>query len=243
MSLNQMIFTLNLLINTATFVHNECLSRDFFIPFNGRYCPSEGIINANLSWHQCKLYCLHTPSCESVNYNFTADLCAQLTTTCPKAVSHPDMAFVLLRGKQPEHCLEWIPKQDGDPVRDRSVTEDDQRFVARMQKDGNDFVCYLGLSQYNCLSSDGNGGKIQSRYGHPCQYLRIRDGCTVMYVDYELGTPLPHMAPIGGYTADGRSVYIGLGKNNLPGYYIPGSKKLVAGFHSCTSDVQILVLI
>ena len=65
-----------------------------------------------------------------------------------------------------------------------------------------------------------------------------------MYVDYKIGTPLPHMALIGGYTADGRPVYIELKRNKYPGYYIPGSNRLVAGFdRSATTSFEILVLL
>ena len=170
------------------------------------------------SFIQCKLYCLQSPSCEAVNYNLTENICSQLTVTCPKAVSRLGMALFLSTGRQPEQCLEWIPIENGDPVGDRSVTEDSERFVARMQKDGNDLVCYLLRQANDCLSSD-DSGTIQSKYeGFPCQYLRVSDGWTVMYVDYELDTPLPNMALIGGYTADGRPVYIGLNNDRkLPG--------------------------
>ena len=179
----QMTFTFNLLCGTGICMQNICLSREYTIPLSGRYCPNAGVIAPpNLSWHQCKLYCLQTASCEAVNYNFTANNCIQLAATCPKAINYPGMAFALFTGRQPEQCLEWIPKEDGHPVGDRSVTEENSRFVARMQKDGSDFVCYLGLTNYQCLSSNDNG-RIKSLDGYPCQYLRIRDVCTVMYVD------------------------------------------------------------
>ena len=123
-----------------------------------------------------------------------------------KGYKPTDMSFAIFIGRQLHQCLEWIPIQDGHPVGDRSMTEDNTRFVARMQKDGNDFVGYfylwLYLWWYDCLSNDDNG-RIRACYGHPCQYLRIQDSCTVMYVNYEYGTALPHNAVIGGYTADG----------------------------------------
>ena len=241
----QIIFIFNLLCNTGTCLQNKCLTSEYVIPFRSRYCPRGGVIAApNLTWHQCKLYCLHTENCEAVNYDFTTNSCIQLPATCPKAINHPGMAFALFTGRQPEQCLEWIPKQDGHPVGDRSVTEDNERFVARMQKDGSDFVGYLGVTNYQCFSSNDNG-RINSLDGHPCQYLRIRDGCTVMYVDYELGTSLPHRAVIGGYTTDGIPVYVGIGTYDntlqLPGYYTPGSMRVVAGFVIVTENVKILV--
>ena len=209
--------------------------------------PGDGVAAPNISWRQYKLNCMHTASCDAVNYDFTANICTQLPATCTKAIGHPDMLFALLTRRQPDQYLEWIPISDGPPVRERSVTEDNSRFVTRMQKGGNDLVCYLGLITYNCPSRDDNG-LFSTEQGHPCQYLRIRNGYTVMYVNYELGTPLPQTAVIGGYTADGLRVpvYIGLGPFNnlqLPGYYTPGSMRLVAGYNIITENIKILVLL
>ena len=242
MRIYTLIFSFNLLCYTGRGQTNKCQSRDFATTFSSQYCPAEGVILPNQSWRQCKLYCLQTASCEAVNYNVTGNLCATLPATCPKANSHPGMVFALFTGRKPEQCLEWIPTQDRNPVGDRSVTEENTRFVARMQKDGNDFVGYMGIINYVCLSSDDKG-KIKSSNGFPCQYLRISSGCTVMFMDYEIGAPLPHMALIGGYTADRRPVYIGLWLGIYPGYYIPGSKKLFAGFTSQTTNVKVLVLL
>ena len=66
---------------------------------------------------------------------------------------------------------------------------------------------------------------------YTCQYLRIREGNTVHFVDYVLGAPLlPPNALIGGYNADGVNEYIGLvlGTSKY-GYYIPESNRFVAG--------------
>ena len=89
---------------------------------------------------------------------------------------------------------------------DRAITEDNKRFLARMQKGGNDFVCYA--YNHQCMSKD-SGGRFKNVEGYPCQYLRIRKGCNVYCVDYELGVPLPPNVLVGGYTADGLPVYIG----------------------------------
>ena len=242
MKIYHVIFSFNLLCHTERGQTKNCLSYDFVTTFSSRYCAAEGVILPNQSWRQCKLFCLQTVSCEAVNYNVTGNLCAKLPATCTKANNHPGMVFALFTGRTPEQCLEWIPTQDSNLVGDRSVTEENTRFVARMQKDANDFVGYLGMVHYECYSSDDNG-KIKSSMGFPCQYLRISNGCTVMFMDYEIGAPLPHMALIGGYTADRRPVYIGLWLSIYPGYYIPGSKKLVAGFTSHTTNVKILVLL
>ena len=232
-------FFFTLLISIGVCSHNECKSYDF-TQLYGRYCPAEGNIIGPVPWHQCKLYCLHTSSCQSLNYNFADNVCTYFTATCPKAISHPTMALGLFTGKDREQCIEWIPKQEGHPSRDsRSVTEDNRRFLARMQKNGSDFTSYL--LGFPCYSRDDNGATI-SNNGYPCQYLRVRYGCTVYYVTYELGATLPPNALVAGYTAGGLPVYIGIEERAVrPEYYIPGSNRLVANWCIYTDNVKLLV--
>ena len=221
--------------------HAKCEGYYFVNSFRGHYCPTEGIIRPNFSWDQCKLFCLHTSSCQAVNYNFAASLCIYLIATCPKAISHPDMAFALFTDRQHHQCLDWIPKQTGHQPGNRSVTEDNERFTARMQKDGNDFVCYLIKKGDVCLSLDNEERKFKNNEGpYPCQILQIGDGCTVHYVDYDIGAPLPPTALIGGYTTIGLPVYIGRYGMGA-GYYIHGSNKFVAGYGIYTNRVKLLV--
>ena len=231
---------LSLMCSTIVCSHNTCESYDFEIPLHGRYCPTEGIIISKLPWHHCELFCLETSNCQSVNYNLTDNICTYFTATCPKATRHPGMAFVLFTTRQSGECIQWIPNANGHPKGDdRSVTEDSERFAARMQKKGNDFVGHQLLSV--CYSRD-EGGAFKSTDGYPCQYLRIRDGCTVYYVKFELGTPLPPNGLIGGYTAEGFPVYIGIMDGEVrPRSYIPCSNRWGLFGKIATGNVSILV--
>ena len=233
-----LIFGFGLLYNATTCSSDKCESYD---TFHGRYCPTQDIIVPNLAWHQCTLFCLHKSDCQAVNYNFTANLCTYFTATCQQAMDHHDMAFVLFSRKQAEQCMAWIPKEDDDPTQDRSVTQDNLRFVARMQKDGNDFISSLHIHHGRCYSFHEER-EFRSNDGYPCQYLRIQNGCTVYFIKYELGTPLPPNALIGGYTAEGLPVYI-VYNGIRHGYYIPGSSGLVTNAGNMIKEVKMLVLL
>ena len=137
------------------------------------------------------------------------------TATCPQAQSHPGMTFILFTGKESEQCIEWIQNENSNPAGYRSVTKTNKRFVARMQKDGTD---YIGLMYTNlkCYARDDDR-IFKSVHGYPCQYLGIRDGCTAHYVNYKVGTPL------------------------LPGYYIQGSNRPVSVSGNETENVKLLV--
>ena len=216
----------SLLPSTAACLSKECESHDFGHPAYGRYCPTEGITIPNFPWHQCKLFCLETLDCQSVNYNYTDNICSYFTATCPKAISHPVMAFTLFTGRTSEECLEWIPKGVSHPSQDdRAVTEDNTRFTARMQKDGTD--CLGHMMGSFCYAKD-EGGQFNSHQGYPCQYLRVSNRCTVYYVEYELGTPLSPNALIAGNSVLGLPVYFVIKEGTkAPRSYIPKSNSFV----------------
>ena len=170
---------------------------------------------------------------------FTDNLCTYYTATCSKAISSPDTAYALFTGVRQEQCAEWIPKENGHPERDRNVTKDNKRYAVRMQKDGADYIGHLIVN--TCYSRDGEG-RFMDREDYPSQYLRIRDGCTVVFVNYEIGAPVPPCGLICGYTTEGLPVYIGLEhRNPRYGYYIAGSNSLVNADEFITGNVRLLV--
>ena len=109
---------------------------------------------------------------------------------------------------QSEQCLEWAKMAQNVFPGDRAMTMDNVRFVARVQKDGNDYLGYLLTKNYNYYFRDEKGVRFKSkRWGYPYQFLRIRDGCTVLYVHYKLDTPyLPMPWSVG--TPQGVSLVI-----------------------------------
>ena len=238
------VYLFGLLSNIASCWHPNCESHNSADLFLGRYCAIAGIVTPNLSWPQCKLLCLHNSGCQGVNYNITSNSCTRFTETCPRAMNHHDMSLALFTTTEPQQCIEWIPRENGHPVGDRSLTEDTRRFAARIRKDGGYFIGYILMNVFHCYAL-GNQMVIKSktRSDYPCEYLRIRDDCTVYYMNYELGTTVPPNALIGGYTAEGFPVYIGHRPGETPMSYIPGYNRLLLGFRNVTGNVEILVML
>ena len=234
------------LCNTATGLNDKCQGHDFSNSLLGLYCPNDGILIPNLSWHQCKLFCMHNQGCQAVNYNFTNNLCTHMTKTCPLAVRHPDMAFATFTSRQRDHCIEWIPNRNeiGQPAGERLLTADHVRYAARIKKDGNDLIGYMLWSVHHCYASSDVGTIKSKRSGDPpCQYLKVRDNCTVLYQHYELGTLLPLHALVGGYIG-GLPVYLGRKRQwQTPMSYIPGSNRWALGFSPANGDAELLVVL
>ena len=170
-------------------------------------------------------------------------MCTYLVETCLQAKNHPGMAFRLFTGWQPHECLEWIPI--GSFSKDHSVTNDNWRFAARLEKGGNNFGGFYFEVRKICFTDGDDGEPVRSDGGSPCQYLRVRDGCTVYYVDYEIGSPVPPNAVMSGYTTTGVPIYLCGHRNigRLLGYYKAGSNKWGCYSESFTGNMMLLVLI
>ena len=108
-----------------------------------------------------------------------------------------------------------------------------------MQKDGTD--CVGHMLNGGCYSRDEEG-KLTSHQGYPCQCLRVSDRCTVYYVDYELGAPLPPNALIAGQSAGGLPVYfVNRDGRRSPKSYIPSINSFVFFYDITTWKVRVLV--
>ena len=240
-----MLYVSSLLCNIAC-SGEKCELYNTMDSFLGNHCPKDGIVVPNLSWPQCKLLCLQRSGCQAVNYDFTKTSCIQLTEPCPITSRKPDMAFALFSARNSEQCVEWIPNPNrrGRIAGERLLTDDNVRYTARIQKNGNDFIGYILWSVHHCYAGTG-GAKLQSKYSndHPCQYLQVRDGCTVHYMNYELGTAVPPRALIGGYTSGGHPVYLGKFPGQKPKSYIPGLNKMELGFNAASGNIELLMVL
>ena len=120
-----------------------------------------------------------------------------------------------------QHCYEWrlIALRDWD----RAVEDNHPNaYVIRMLKGGSYYVGHFGHTHSECYANDG--AFFIDINGYPCEYLWIKEGCTVYSQPYNPGEPLPQRAVVAGSLANGEHVYVASladpdGKR-LPGYYI-----------------------
>ena len=64
------------------------------------------------------------------------------------------MEFTVFSDKIIDQCYQWVSYSYGDSIGTRMVSTDDpSRLDCRMQKDGDDRVCYLGLHHSTCYGS------------------------------------------------------------------------------------------
>ena len=120
-----------------------------------------------------------------------------------------------------QHCYEWRPIALRDW--DRAVEDNyPNAYVIRMLKGGSYYIGHFGYTHKECYANDG--ALFIDVNGYPCEYLWIKEGCTVYSQPYNLADPLPNRAVIAGSLANGDHVYVASLDFNpiqrIPGYYI-----------------------
>ena len=242
-----------LFTSLSTVSAEYCEEYNLLMSHNGRYCTGEGDSTQHMPPHHCQASCLQSATCHAYNYNITKGICTRFTSPCPEAKSDPIMEFVVFTQRPYEKCYEWIPYSAGDTADDRMIyTDDPWRMICRMQKDGNDFGCYFDTRYPNCYSTTGHS-LFKESDGHPCQRMRIKEGCTIFWVSYIARDPIPPRAVISGRMANGDRVYVTKFDYNYPpvqslsGHYVEGAANTFAPYgwgvtrHSSTMMMMVVL--
>ena len=202
----------------------HCKVYSLLTPFNGRYCPGDGIVSLHLLPHQCRYTCLQSTTCKAYNYNVTDATCTRFASSCLQAFADTRMEFMLFIEKKADQCYQWVPYSSGDSVDPRMISTDQPiRLICRVQRDGNDLVCYFHTMYNECYASWGTS-QFSNTGGYPCQRLRIMDDCTVFWVPYTARDSIHPRAVIAGRMANGDVVYVTQfdSVHHLSGHYVQG---------------------
>ena len=219
-------------------------------PYNGRYCPGDGMVIPHLLTYQCRYVCIVSPTCKAYNYNATERTCTRLASPCLQAISDSVMDFAVLTANPVDQCYEWVPYSSGDTVEPRMVfTDDTYRAVSRMQRGGEDRVGYFDAQKSACYASWESSDFINTQ-GYPCQLLRIIQDCTVFWVPYTAGNPINPRSVNGGRMVNGDMVYVTKFDYNYPpvlslvGHYVQGADHTISPAGSVTrSSASMMMLI
>ena len=172
----------------------------------GRFCPTDAIPQRPVEAHECKYHCIQSKFCSAFNYNHTHKSCTRIVNPCAMALSYPDVQYTVFAQRPANQCYEWVfydSSVTDDVMEDRTIHTDRAGLkVSRLQKDGNDIVGYLVHGFKNCYGWYVDR-QIDSISGLLCQYLRVKEGCSLFWVPYIVGQSLPPRSVIGGKMANG----------------------------------------
>ena len=162
----------------------------------------------------------------------------------PVAVIDTEMEYAVFTHLTNEQCYDWVSYRS-DP---RMIPTDNRhRLISRMQRAGNDIVCYYYSWSGPCYGVWGSS-EFTSKWGYPYQYLRVIDDCTVLWVSYTARDPIHPRAVSSGHMANGDVVYVtkfnDADGRNLAGHYVQGANVTVGGFGgSAMSSATMMMLI
>ena len=241
------LLTVKTMVNVRA---DRCELYDLAMPYGGRYCIGEGIVTPKLLPHECRYVCLQSPTCRAYNYNVTERTCTRFTFPCPQAFSDQVMEFVVFSETPVNQCYEWVPYSRGDPLGERMIATDSPWcIVSRLQVNGNDVVSFFVTDKDHCWGTFGETG-YSTKQGYRCERLRVVEGCTIFWVPYTAGNPLPSRAVIGGAMANGDVPYvvkfdcIHNGKvESISGYYIEGATHAISGYYSTRYSTNMTMMV
>ena len=146
-------------------------------------------------------------------------------------------------------CYEWMQYSSGDSLDERMIaTDTPNHIVARLQVNGNDVVSYFVISADACYGTLVDT-EYNSHQGHQCERLRVVKGCTISWVPYTAGKPLPPNAVIGGVLVNDIVPYVvkfdiihkGAVKS-ISGHYIEGAPRAISGFAGTRHSTTMMMM-
>ena len=242
--------TLLVVIAVSNVTARSCETYSLSMSYAGRYCTGVGIVILKLLPHQGRHMCLQSAVCKAYNYNTITKTCTRFTSPCAQALVDPVMEFVVFREISAKKCYEWLPYSPGDPLDERLIATETWFFVvARLLVNGNDLVCYLHTIFERCFGNLGTN-LYNSNGGYPCALLRVVEGCTIFWVPYTAGGPIPAQTVIGGSMANGEVTYVvkfdihNNGKpKSLVGYYIEGATHATSAFVTAQYSTDMMMMV
>ena len=246
--MNLIVFVvIGLVASGSGIAANNCEIFTLSMSYNGRYCPGDGIITQNLLPHQCRYICIQSSTCKAYNYNITERACTCFASTCLQALPDTMIAFAVFTQKPVDQCYQWVPYNSGDALNPRMIPTDDPiHYICRMQRSGNDIVCYFQIPYRTCFASWGSS-EFHNGQGYPCQRLQIMEDCTVLWVPYTARDPIPPRSVTAGYTTNGDVVYVtklDYNGKSLGGHYVEGGDHATTGYAGSTrSSTTVMMLV
>ena len=237
------------LITTVAVIYaiaeKQCRSRTTQIPKDGHRCVTASkryTIIQNVPARLCTHICMQRENCNIINYNHEGRYCQLTSEVCLKIVEDPVFTVIDFS------CLRWVTIANVVDEMLILCNKQLRSFTSRLVLQSDILVgtCYK-KGDYTFVWKNVTGWKSGDYNG---EILQILPWCSVIWIPYVPGDPIPVGAVVGGYLGDDPSVetYIISGESKLRprscGYYNPRTE---LGYRSSMkagvmTNIMILVL-
>ena len=227
--------------------------RQMLSPIYGQTCnrgQPETLYGVN--HQQCTYECLRRGSkCVSLSYNALHELCEMTATRCHELTPHPDAQTIVLHDwtNHPPQCLNWSPCDGASSTRSiLSTGRYFRRWLARWRdRQGNLLIGYIeeifgtrtGYFKYT-------ERRIIRRPLAGCDVVSVAEDCSVAWMPFTIGDPIPRNAAETGYIIGHGPVYVGRFdpgiRGHAFGFYMTGNQPLTIEYGTI-NIFEILVVV
>ena len=203
------------IVHSVRDVSTTCTQRQFRPIYSQKCDTGEAEAQHNPTYRQCIYQCLHRGSkCASMSYNTVDELCTITETPCHELSAHPDVLTNVFHNMTHHlsQCLQWHPYDGTSPA--RSITYDQADgtiWLARWQDlQGNLLIGYMLKTRRQQVAYFEY--IIETHLKSPyrgCDLITIADDCSVAWVKFTIGDPVPLNAAETGYIIGHGTVYVG----------------------------------
>ena len=206
-------------------------------------CVSEGDNNVELRQmdiHKCVWKCLMLSTCRYINHNQSAGQCVLGLSMCENLQPAPGF-WVQAFGPAGHSCLSWGSKDEPDHVPVQMNDGHEIIYISRWIQ-GNTLIPGKYTTEGRTFWCSNEGDRVSQNSLDDVNVLTTNPACTLSWMPYTSGAPIPTEAVIGGHLADNTKLYVArvdnVVNNRLAfGYYNPRSEKAhceLGGVHIAT---------
>ena len=231
--MNNACSLLRLWISFAVLMSRESLSviiKYTHRVMNGYYCDNEYIKNHTAIGHQrCVAHCITSPFCWVLSYSEKGRYCLLGAEPCVASVANDDFRLMTFRKQEyfpfTSSCIHWQyclgTCQPARVIAKQSLPH--RKAMARMAYDSDTFIGGCNPTTGSIIVST-----IWYRFHtYHCHLLDVAESCSVAWVAYKAGDPLPKGAVVGGFMSAYGVTYCMRafeGLHQYYGYYIPSAE-------------------
>ena len=204
---NFLAFMVLLDVTLWTEVSTKNVRKTIFVKsFNGHHCPTEtGMVKlSDVPLYLCTHYCISELQCSMLSFHVNNGVCMVHEEVCVEVVQATEqvLSYIMLAGPQHRDCISWLPYQGIVPIGERLVHMTNRRFIMVRNRHKNETL--LGRLDTNnkntvkYVSLIDGPVSVKESPGSAVDFLVVSDICSVSWVPYVAGNPMPPRAVVGG---------------------------------------------
>ena len=223
----------------------------------GYYCPADArtVQFANVPLHLCTHYCVSEFRCSMLSYYVNKGLCLVHNEICMEMVKDTQLIFssIMLYGRQKQECISWLPFQGNIPDGKRFLRMYEGNHMAiRLHYNDEILPGRLALDRYKVKTVSLVNGPIRINQDPDAavEFAVVSDTCSMVWVPYIAGHPIPQRAVVGGRNRNGGLLFVAslwttasLESRYYYGYYDLESQLGYTLYSGVTSNASVDIMV